>query len=72
MVLVVVDSHSKWIEAFPVYTANSQNTIENLRPLFAQFGFPETCIFLPTAPFSWSQIYRNVSRLTLKFSIQSR
>ena len=42
MVLVVVDSHSKWIEAFPVYTANSQNTIENLRPLFAQFGLPET------------------------------
>ena len=44
MVLVVVDSHSKWIEAFPVYTANSQNTIENLRPLFAQFGLPETIV----------------------------
>ena len=44
MVLVVIDSHSKWMEAFPVYTATSQITIEKLRFLFSQFGLPETIV----------------------------
>ena len=31
MILLVVDAHSKWMEAFPVTTASSATTIERLR-----------------------------------------
>ena len=31
MILLVVDAHSKWVEAFPVTTASSATTIERLR-----------------------------------------
>ena len=44
MCLVVVDSHSKWIEAYPVSTANSTITIEKLRYLFSQFGLPQSLV----------------------------
>ena len=40
--LVIIDAHSKWIEAFPVTSPSSNVTIEILRPVFAQFGVPET------------------------------
>ena len=41
MFLIVVDSHSKWLEVFPMKTATSHTTIVSLRKLFAQFGLPE-------------------------------
>ena len=44
MCLVVVDSHSKWIEAYPVATATSLITIEKLRYLFSQFGIPQSLV----------------------------
>ena len=44
MFLVVIDSHSKWIEAFCVSSATSSITIDKLRMLFAQFGLPETIV----------------------------
>ena len=34
MVLVVVDAHSKWLEALPVSAATSQSTIERLEISF--------------------------------------
>ena len=40
MFLVVIDAHSKWIEAWPVHAATSSAIIEKLRTLFAQFGLP--------------------------------
>ena len=42
MVLVVIDAHSKWIEAFRVPSSTSKVTIDKLRMLFVQFGLPET------------------------------
>ena len=42
--LVVVDSHSKWIEAFPTTSATSLTVVELCRTLFAQFGIPETVV----------------------------
>ena len=39
--LVIIDAHSKWIEAFPVASPSSNVTIDILRPVFAQFGVPE-------------------------------
>ena len=42
--LTVIDAHSKWIEAFPATSSSTSVTIELLRPLFAQFGLPETIV----------------------------
>ena len=46
MYLVLIDAHSKWIEAFNTASATSTAVIEELRTLFAQFGLPETQLTL--------------------------
>ena len=38
--LLVVDSHSKWLESFPMSSTTSTATINALRSLFARFGLP--------------------------------
>ena len=42
MFLIIIDSHSKWIEVFPMKSATSAATVHYLRQLIAQFGIPET------------------------------
>ena len=42
MILVIVDSHSKWIEAICASNTTSAVVMDELRSLFAQFGIPET------------------------------
>jgi len=44
MILVVIDARSKWIEAYPMATANAGTTIQQLRQLFAQFGIPQSIV----------------------------
>ncbi len=44
MILIIVDSHSKWIEAFPTDSSTSSKVIELSRTLFAQFGVPEVIV----------------------------
>ncbi|XP_021364454.1 uncharacterized protein K02A2.6-like [Mizuhopecten yessoensis] len=44
MFLVVIDSHSKWMEAFPMKTSTSTATIEKLRVAFATHGLPEMIV----------------------------
>ena len=44
MILVLIDAHSKWIEAVCTPSATSSVVIEELRTLFAQFGIPETIV----------------------------
>ena len=44
MFLVLIDAHSKWIEAFPTTGSTSAVVIDNLRTVFAQFGLPETLV----------------------------
>jgi len=44
MYLVAIDAHSKWIEAFNTTSATSSALIEELQPLFACFGLPETVV----------------------------
>ena len=44
MLLIIVDSHSKWIEAFTMKNATSSATIRYLRQVFAQFGVPESIV----------------------------
>ena len=42
--LVIIDSHSKWIEVFAVKSATSAATVRYLQQLIAQFGIPETIV----------------------------
>lgn len=41
---MVVDSHTKWVEAYPTDSATSSKVIELSRTLFAQFGIPEVVV----------------------------
>ena len=42
MFFLLIDSHSKWIEAFCTSNATSKSVITKLRLAFSQFGVPET------------------------------
>ena len=44
MILVMVDAHSKWLEALLVSSATSQSTIEKVRVVFATHGLLEVLI----------------------------
>ena len=44
MFLIVVDTHSKWMEVEIVNSVTSQATIECLRMIFARFGLPEVMV----------------------------
>ena len=44
MFLIVIDSHSKWLEVLPVRAATSEETIEKLRRLFSTFGIPDKIV----------------------------
>ena len=44
MFLIVIDSHSKWIEVFPLSVASAQTTIQKFRQLFARFGIPYSIV----------------------------
>ncbi len=45
MFLVVVDAHSKWIEAVPTnQSCKSITTITKLRSIFSTFGIPEMLV----------------------------
>ena len=42
--LLVVDAHSKWLEAFTVTSTASSTAIQCVRALFARFGLPDTLV----------------------------
>ena len=44
MFLIIIDAHSKWIEAIPTSGSTSRVVIEELRFLFSQFGLPECVV----------------------------
>ena len=44
MILVIVDAHSKWIEAHAVGSATSRATIDKLQLVFATHGLPEVIV----------------------------
>lgn len=44
MLLIVVDSHSKWMEAVPLKTSTAGTTVNALRTLFSTFGLPRTIV----------------------------
>ena len=42
--LVLIDSHTKWIEVFKMHLTTSTKTIDILRDLFAAHGLPEEVV----------------------------
>ena len=44
MFLVVVDTHSKWLDVYPMNACTSTATIEKLRQSFAVHELPETVV----------------------------
>ena len=44
MFLIVIDAHSKWIEAHKMSSITSTVTIRHLRGIFAQHVLPETIV----------------------------
>ena len=44
MILILIDAHSKWVEAICTNGSTSAVVMEELRTLFAQFGIPETIV----------------------------
>ncbi len=42
--LVVIDSHSKWLEVFNLNSTTAEKTCEILRTLFASYGLPEEIV----------------------------
>ena len=67
MILVLIDAHSKWIEAF--HTVTSQAVIEELRTVFSKFGIPEVIVADNGACFTSSDFesflqYNGVKHLT--------
>ena len=44
IILVIIDSHSKWIEAYLTDSSTSTTVIDPSRRLFAQLGIPEALV----------------------------
>ena len=44
MFLIIVDSHSKWMDVYPMKTSTSHATIEKLRQSFSIFGLPKMAV----------------------------
>lgn len=44
MFLVVVDSHSKWLEVIPMKSTTTEKTLEVLRSLFGRYGLPRQLV----------------------------
>lgn len=44
MLLIIIDSHSKWIEAHIMSSCTPQATIDQLRSIFATFGLPKLLV----------------------------
>ena len=51
MFLILIDAHSKWIEAFCTQKSTSRVVIDALRTIFARFGIPETIVSDNGTPF---------------------
>ena len=66
MCLIIIDAHSKWIEASFVSSATSHATMELLRSSFARFGIPSTVVYDNAAYFASEDIESFFSRNGIK------
>ena len=56
-VLIIIDFHSKWIEAKPLHTATAATTIQALKTFFSNFGLPDE-IFSDNGPHFTAQQFQ--------------
>ncbi len=66
MFLIVVDSYSKWIEVIPLTSANSVNTIDSLRNVFATHGLPKMMVTDNGSQFTSSEFQDFMKRNGIK------
>ena len=66
MLMIVIDAHSKWIEAIPMNVSTSQATISGLRTLFATHGLPEMLVTDNGSNFTSSEFKDFVNRNGIK------
>ena len=69
MILVLIDAHSKWIQAFHTKTVTLQAVIEELRTVFSRFEISEVIVTDNGACFTSSDFesflqYNGVKQLT--------
>ena len=50
--LILVDAHSRWIEALPMKSTDARTTINAFRSIFARFGLPSQLVTDNGPPFS--------------------
>ena len=62
MFLILVDSYSKWMEAFPVKDATSAATIDCFDICFATHGLPQICVFDNGSCFTSEEFERYLER----------
>lgn len=43
-ILIIVDSHSKWLEIYPMLSTSASKTIVVLREVFARYGLPKNIV----------------------------
>ena len=60
--LIVIDSHSKWLEVCPMSSTTATATIQQLRMIFSRFGLPETLVSDNGPQFS-SEEFRSFCRM---------
>ncbi len=61
--LVIVDSHSKWVEVFPTHSMKSFSTITFLRSCFARFGLPSVIVSDNGPSFTSREFHSFLSKL---------
>ncbi|XP_043935248.1 uncharacterized protein K02A2.6-like [Protopterus annectens] len=73
MFLIIMDAHSKWMDAYPVKTTTSTTTIECLRRSFSSQGLPETIVSDNASCFMSGEfkgfLEKNVSRVLFNYRI---
>ena len=66
MLLIVVDAHSKWIEAHPMSTITSTFTAQCLRKIFVVFSILEVLVTDNDPSFVSEEFEQLLSRSTIK------
>lgn len=66
MTLILIDAHSKWIEAVFTPGATSGKVIEELRTIFVRFGLPETIVSVNGAYFTSEEFRAFLGRNDVK------
>jgi len=67
LLLLVIDSYSKWPEVVQIKSTSAYNTIEKLRTIFAAHGLPETVVSDNGPPFNGEEIKSFFRRNGIRF-----